>query len=82
MKKNMRIITKDEARILGLALYLALYDMADGASTKENANKIAKKLKQYADELEEYGKDKRRESKTGKALIDDMSSVLKRYCEL
>ena len=78
----MRIITKDEARILGLALYLALYDMADGASTKENANKIAKKLKQYADELEEYGKDKRRESKTGKALIDDMSSVLKRYCEL
>lgn len=66
-------ITKDEARILGIALSEAKYEMV---REKSDSLQLIKALNDLEERLLEAGRDQRR---TGRTSMDDFSDCLKRY---
>jgi hypothetical protein len=69
-------ISKDEARILAAIMYDEMGELPRMMGTKEEAKQLADKLTKLYDELQEFGKDKRR---IGRTTQNDFHDLLKRY---
>jgi hypothetical protein len=69
-------ISKDEARILAVALAEQKYDFSEGTSTKEEASQRIAALQSLVDRLDAFGLDKRRQGRTSQ---DSFADVIKRY---
>lgn len=67
-------ITKDEARILAVAL--DYYSPAEKAESKEEADKIANAMNRLQDKLLNFSNDQRR---TGRRSRNNFSDCLKRF---
>jgi len=69
-------ITKDEARIISMALGDYKYSVAEKAPTTELANKVIGAFNRFEGKLDQFSKDERR---TGRKSRNDFSDAITRF---
>lgn len=69
-------ITKDEARIISIALADYKYSVAEKAPTRELANKVVTAFTRFEQKLDEFSRDERR---NGRKSRNDYADCISRF---